>query len=192
MMGKIWWKLAHSTYVQSRLLEHISWQEFKAVCYAQYFSTTVQNRKRYEFLAVEERDMIVVEYQTIFFTLERFALGSFTTKKERAKKFVTELRLRIQSVVSSFACATLTVVVMRALEVENDHERYHIIRRSISQFGDQYQRPKGQGQQSLHQQRRRADSGRPSFQQPLAYQLGGFMEYPVGPHGQRRHLGAFC
>lgn len=35
--------------------------------------------------------MIVAKYQTRFFTLERFALGSFTTKKERAEKFVVEL-----------------------------------------------------------------------------------------------------
>lgn len=90
-IGKIWWKLAHSTYVYCRLLEHISSQEFKVVFYAQYFSTTIRNRKRHEFLALEGRDMIVAKYQTRFFTLERFALGSFTTKKERAEKFVVEL-----------------------------------------------------------------------------------------------------
>lgn len=44
--------------------------------------------------------------------------------------------------VSSFACATLTEIVMRALEVENAHERYNIAKGS-GQIGRQLEIPRG-------------------------------------------------
>lgn len=56
-----------------------------------------------------------------FLTLKRFA-----TEKEWAEKFVAMLRLSLYLVVESFACATLTKVVMRVPEVENSHERHHM------------------------------------------------------------------
>lgn len=50
--------------------------------------------------------------------------------RERVKKFVTGLRLSLSLVVTSFAYATLTEVVMRMLEVGNAHERHHMARAS--------------------------------------------------------------
>lgn len=70
--------------------------------------------------------MTVLEYQTRFFTLMRFALDSFDTERERTEKFAPRLRLNFQSMVSLFVCATLIVAVMRVLEIENAHERYHM------------------------------------------------------------------
>lgn len=55
---------------------------------------------------------------------------SFATLREMVEKFVAGLRLSLSLVVASFAYATLTGVVMRALEVENTHERHHMARAS--------------------------------------------------------------
>lgn len=66
--------------------------------------------------------MVVAECQNRLLTLERFALISFTDKRERSEKFVAGLKLSIQLLVPTFAYATLMEVIIRALEVENTHE----------------------------------------------------------------------
>lgn len=40
------------------------------------------------------------------------------------------LRLSLQLVVASLACVTLTEAIMRAMEVENTYERYHMAKGS--------------------------------------------------------------
>lgn len=52
--------------------------------------------------------MALGEYQARFLPLEKFVRDSFSRKRERSEKFVAELRLSIQFMVWSFACATLT------------------------------------------------------------------------------------
>lgn len=46
-------------------------------------SPQFKSRMKIEFKAQEEKEMTMVEYQASFFTLERFAPGSFATERER-------------------------------------------------------------------------------------------------------------
>lgn len=46
-------------------------------------------------------------------------------RESETRKFVARLRLSLQSVVTSFSFATLMGAVMRTLEVESTHEKYH-------------------------------------------------------------------
>lgn len=89
--------------------------------YDQYYSSTVQSRKKQEFLTLDQMDKMIVEYQARLLTLERFDPDNFAQERDRAEKFVAGLRLSIQSIVSSFDCTTLALVVMRALVVEKAH-----------------------------------------------------------------------
>lgn len=76
--------------------------------------------------------MTVAEYKSRLMTLERFTLGNFEVKRERAKKFMVGHRLSIQSVVLSFTCAMLAKAVMRALEVDNLMRDNHMVRSGMS------------------------------------------------------------
>lgn len=116
-MGKIWWESTHATYLRSRQLEQINWEEFQDVFYSQYFSATIKSKKKTKFLLLKLHEvMSVVEDQTQFLSLEKFAPGNFDTEIERATQFVSGLYINFRSVVPSFTCSTLAGVVMRALE----------------------------------------------------------------------------
>lgn len=52
--------------------------------YDQYFSSTVQSHKKQEFITLEQREIIIVEYEASLLTLERFAPDSFARERDRA------------------------------------------------------------------------------------------------------------
>lgn len=56
-------------------MEQISGEEFREVFYNHFFSTTVVEKKRIEFMALTQEDMTVAKYHAQFLALERFALG---------------------------------------------------------------------------------------------------------------------
>lgn len=77
ILGAIWtwWRSLQSAYLGGRPLKHISWEEFLEVFYYQFFSYTVVEEKKLEFMALTQKDMIVAEYHARFLALERFASG---------------------------------------------------------------------------------------------------------------------
>lgn len=82
----------HTTFLQGRALEQISWLEFREVFYSQYFLATLRAKMKMEFLSLRQIEVIsMAKYQARFITLERFALGSFLSKKEQAAQFVSSL-----------------------------------------------------------------------------------------------------
>lgn len=58
------------------------------------------------------------QYHAQFLALERFALGSFQTERQRAAKFVRGLRLALHSTVVMFHYVILDEAIARALEGE--------------------------------------------------------------------------
>lgn len=44
---------------------------------------------------MEQKDLIVGEYQARFLTFERFMLGNFANERKRAEKLVADLRLSL-------------------------------------------------------------------------------------------------
>ncbi|KAL0549087.1 hypothetical protein IC582_013567 [Cucumis melo] len=87
-------------------VSQITWQQFKESFYAKFFSASLRDAKRQEFLNLEQGDMTVEQYDAEFDMLSRFAPEMITTEAARADKFVRGLRLDIQGLVRAFRPAT--------------------------------------------------------------------------------------
>ncbi|KAL0544333.1 hypothetical protein IC582_019446 [Cucumis melo] len=102
--GTAWWETT------KRMLggdvSQITWQQFKESFYAKFFSASLRDAKRQEFLNLEQGDMTVEQYDAEFDMLSRFAPEMIATEAARADKFVRGLRLDIQGLVRAFRPAT--------------------------------------------------------------------------------------
>ncbi|KAA0035689.1 gag-protease polyprotein [Cucumis melo var. makuwa] len=54
-------------------VSQITWQQFKESFYAKFFSASLRDAKRQEFLNLEQGDMTVEQYDAEFDMLSRFA-----------------------------------------------------------------------------------------------------------------------
>ncbi|KAL0535932.1 hypothetical protein IC582_024862 [Cucumis melo] len=87
-------------------VSQITWQQFKESFYAKFFSASLRDAKRQEFLNLEQGDMTVEQYDAEFDMLSRFAPEMITAEAARADKFVRGLRLDIQGLVRAFRPTT--------------------------------------------------------------------------------------
>ncbi|KAL4016769.1 hypothetical protein IC575_024426 [Cucumis melo] len=90
---------AHGGRLQRMLggdVSQITWQQFKESFYAKFFSASLRDAKRQEFLNLEKSDITVEQYDAEFDMLSRFAPEMIATEAVRADKFVRRLRLDIQ------------------------------------------------------------------------------------------------
>ncbi|KAL0536706.1 hypothetical protein IC582_025666 [Cucumis melo] len=87
-------------------VSQITWQQFKESFYAKFFSASLRDAKRQEFLNLEQGDMTVEQYDAEFDMLSRFAPEMIATEAARVDKFVRGLRLDIQGLVRAFRPAT--------------------------------------------------------------------------------------
>ncbi|KAA0047130.1 reverse transcriptase [Cucumis melo var. makuwa] len=87
-------------------VSQITWQQFKESFYAKFFSASLRDAKRQEFLNLEQGDMTVEQYDAEFDMLSRFDPEMIATEAARADKFVRGLRLDIQGLVRAFRLAT--------------------------------------------------------------------------------------
>lgn len=122
------------------------------IFYSWYFPTTVKVKKKMKFLSLRQlKGMSVEDYQSRFLTLERFALGSFTSERESDLPSLYWVYMS-----TSFSCSTLIEVVMRALECKHAHESHHQAKGTTHTSG-KGQKHWAQDQWGLQQQRRRTD-----------------------------------
>ncbi|KAL0561368.1 hypothetical protein IC582_001793 [Cucumis melo] len=102
--GTAWWETTER--MLGGDVSQITWQQFKESFYAKFFSASLRDAKRQEFLNLEQGDMIVEQYDAEFDMLSRFAPEMIATEAARADKFVRGLRLDIQGLVRAFRPAT--------------------------------------------------------------------------------------
>ncbi|KAL0558732.1 hypothetical protein IC582_003314 [Cucumis melo] len=102
--GTAWWETTER--MLGGDVSQITWQQFKESFYAKFFSASLRNAKRQEFLNLEQGDMTVEQYDAEFDMLSRFAPEMIATEAARADKFVRGLRLDIQGLVRAFRPAT--------------------------------------------------------------------------------------
>ncbi|KAL0537061.1 hypothetical protein IC582_026029 [Cucumis melo] len=102
--GTAWWETTER--MLGGDVSQITWQQFKESFYAKFFSASLRDAKRQEFLNLEQGDMTVEQYDAEFDMLSRFALEMIATEAARADKFVRGLRLDIQGLVRAFRPAT--------------------------------------------------------------------------------------
>ncbi|KAL0543736.1 hypothetical protein IC582_018840 [Cucumis melo] len=102
--GTAWWETTERMLGSD--VSQITWQQFKESFYAKFFSASLRDAKRQEFLNLEQGDMTVEQYDAEFDMLSRFAPEMIATEAARADKFVRGLRLDIQGLVRAFRPAT--------------------------------------------------------------------------------------
>ncbi|KAL0561545.1 hypothetical protein IC582_001979 [Cucumis melo] len=102
--GTAWWETIEG--MLGGDVSQITWQQFKESFYAKFFSASLRDAKRQEFLNLEQGDMTVEQYDAEFDMLSRFAPEMIATEAARADKFVRGLRLDIQGLVRAFRPAT--------------------------------------------------------------------------------------
>ncbi|KAL0544458.1 hypothetical protein IC582_019573 [Cucumis melo] len=102
--GTAWWETTER--MLGGDVSQITWQQFKESFYAKFFSASLRDAKRKEFLNLEQGDMTVEQYDAEFDMLSRFAPEMIATEAARADKFVRGLRLDIQGLVRAFRPAT--------------------------------------------------------------------------------------
>ncbi|KAL0544325.1 hypothetical protein IC582_019438 [Cucumis melo] len=102
--GTAWWETTER--ILGGDVSQITWQQFKKSFYAKFFSASLRDAKRQEFLNLEQGDMTVEQYDAEFDMLSRFAPEMIATEAARADKFVRGLRLDIQGLVRAFRPAT--------------------------------------------------------------------------------------
>ncbi|KAL0553782.1 hypothetical protein IC582_007686 [Cucumis melo] len=102
--GTAWWETTER--MLGGDVSQITWQQFKESFYAKFFSASLRDAKRQEFLNLLQGDMTVEQYDAEFDMLSRFAPEMIATEAARADKFVRGLRLDIQGLVRAFRPAT--------------------------------------------------------------------------------------
>lgn len=68
----------------SHRTEERVWEEFHEAFYNRFFFATIIEEKIIELMAMEHRDMTVVEYHPRFLALEWFAPGTFQSERQSA------------------------------------------------------------------------------------------------------------
>ncbi|KAL0551539.1 hypothetical protein IC582_010628 [Cucumis melo] len=113
--GTAWWETTER--MLGGDVSQITWQQFKESFYAKFFSASLRDAKRQEFLNLEQGDMTVEQYDAEFDMLSRFAPEMIATEAARADKFVRGLRLDIQGLVRAFRPATHADVLRLAVDL---------------------------------------------------------------------------
>ncbi|KAA0037817.1 pol protein [Cucumis melo var. makuwa] len=83
--GTAWWETTER--MLGGDVSQITWQQFKESFYAKFFSASLRDAKRQEFLNLEKSDMTVEQYDAEFDMLSRFAPEMIATEAVRADKF---------------------------------------------------------------------------------------------------------
>ncbi|KAJ9701354.1 hypothetical protein PVL29_006624 [Vitis rotundifolia] len=120
-----WWESMKRVYDT----EVMTWEEFKRIVLSKYFGEVANHAKRMEFEYLIQGTMSVLEYESRFSELSRFALGMISEEGEKVRRFqLVPLAIRDYS-----------ELVKRALLVEQDIEETNQIRER-SQGSQQRQR----------------------------------------------------
>ena len=83
-----WWELVK----RRRDINALTWGEFDQIFQDKYFSESVRDRMKADFLALRQGNTIVVEYERRFTELSHYSMEFIYTEANRAKRFEQGLR----------------------------------------------------------------------------------------------------
>ncbi|RVW93684.1 Transposon Ty3-I Gag-Pol polyprotein [Vitis vinifera] len=153
-----WWESMKRVYDT----EVMTWEEFERIFLGKYFGEVAKHAKRMEFEHLIQGTMSVLEYESRFSELSRFALGMISEEGEKARRFQQGLRPAIRNRLVPLAIRDYSELVKRALLVEQDMDETNQIREQKGdRKGKQRMRESSQGPQQ--KQRTQQFERRPSF-----------------------------
>ena len=116
--AKMWWR----SYVECQPAQTppMTWASFSSLFMEKYIPQTLRDRKRDEFLSLEQGRMSVTAYEAKFRTLSRYATQLCFSPQERIRRFVKGLRsdLQILALQVATAAKSFQEVVDFVIEVE--------------------------------------------------------------------------
>ena len=179
--ARIWWSSVQNSIFAHRQPQDITWEEFRAEFDGKYFPPNIRKRKEREFQTLRQGPMTVVQYETRFRALERFAPDLVSTEERRIERFYEGLHHEIRMAYLDRKFATFGDVVRAAGEAER------VIAARPHQDVDQRQqhsRPyqPEQGEQQRHQ------SDAPVAMRAMDAQVQGYRA-PFCQNCRRRHGG---
>ncbi|XP_034695706.1 uncharacterized protein LOC117921863 [Vitis riparia] len=78
-----WWESMKRVY-DTKIM---TWEEFERIFFGKYFGEVVKHAKNMEFEHLIQGTMSVLEYESRFSELSRFALGMISEERENARRF---------------------------------------------------------------------------------------------------------
>ena len=98
----------------------MTWASFSSLFMEKYIPQTLRDRKRYEFLSLEQGRMSVTAYEAKFHALSRYATQLCFSPQERIRRFVKGLRseLQISALQVAATAKSFQEVVDFVIEVE--------------------------------------------------------------------------
>ena len=116
--AKIWWR----SYVECQPAQAppMTWASFSSLIMEKYIPRTLRDRRRDEFLSLEQGRMSVTAYEAKFRALSRYATQLCFSPQERIRRFVKGLRsnLRISALQVAATAKSFQKVVYYVIEVE--------------------------------------------------------------------------
>jgi len=85
-----WWRSTSAVVFEDN--EELGWEDFLVEFNHQYFPQHARDRKREEFLGLEQRGMTLAAYISKFHAMERYCPEIYVTQEQRARRFVRGLR----------------------------------------------------------------------------------------------------
>ena len=116
--ANFWWESMKRVYD----IDVMTWKEFERLFLDIYFGEVAKHAKRMEFEHLIHRTMLVLEYESRFLELSRFAMGMISEKGEKSKRFQQGLRPTIRNRLVPLAIRDYSKLVKRSLLVEQDIE----------------------------------------------------------------------
>ncbi|KAJ9691569.1 hypothetical protein PVL29_013681 [Vitis rotundifolia] len=174
-----WWESMKRVYDT----EVMTWEEFERIFLSKYFGEVAKHAKRMEFKHFIQGTMSVLEYESRFSELSRFALGMISEEEEKTRR----------NILVQLAIRDYSKLVKRALLVEQDIEETNQIwkqrrdRKGKQRIGESSQR-RSQGPQQ--RQRRGEHSAQRSTTTSVCYGCGAgdhlWRAYPLRDAQQAR------
>ena len=116
--AKMWWR----SYVECQPAQAppMTWASFSSLFMEKYIPWTLTDRRRDEFLSLEQGRMSVIAYEAKFRALSRYATQLYFSRQERIRHFVKGLRsdLQIPALQVAAAAKSFQEVVDFVIEVE--------------------------------------------------------------------------
>ena len=113
-----WWESVK----RRRDINALTWGEFDQIFQDKYFSESVRDRMKADFLALRQGSITVVEYERRFTELSHYAMEFISTEANRAKRFEQGLRPAIREKLAALKIRDYGYMVDRAALVERDIE----------------------------------------------------------------------
>lgn len=159
--ARFWWDTVKRVTLPATL-ELMDWTAFKEKFLEKFFPQVEKDKKELEFIQLTQGKMPVIEYETKFTKLSRFAPHMVDTDDKKARRFIGGLNSNIRRMVTQRGI-TYEEAVGKALTQEEENQKYRMEKERENSFRGKRSHPmlNQNGGQPWKQQK-----GRDAFRKP--------------------------